>query len=108
MAAAGCHVDVELAAGDVVAQRVVDQVGHEPLEEAGVAEDGRGGDRGADGQPAVSGVWLAGAQGVAGDVSEVEGLSAVEAALAAGQGQQRLDQLFLMFALCRARIRARV
>jgi hypothetical protein len=56
----------------------------------------------------VSGVWLAGAQGVAGDVSEVEGLSAVEAALAAGQGQQRLDQLFLMFALCRARTRARV
>src|ERR1039457_5409888 len=98
VASACCPLDVEPAAGDVVAQRVVYQVGGEPLEQAGVAEDGRGGDREADRQAAGSSVRLAGVQGVDGDVREVDRLSAVKAPLAASQRQQRFDQLFLLLA----------
>src|ERR1019366_304470 len=44
----------------------------------------------------AGGVRLAGAQDLCGDAGEVEGLPAVQAALAAGQGQQRVDQPFLL------------
>ena len=41
---------------------------------------------------------LAGVSYFRGDDGQVEGLASVEASLAAGQGQQRLDELFLLFA----------
>jgi hypothetical protein len=40
-AAAGGDLDVDLAAGDVVADRIVDQVGRQPLQQPGIAGDGR-------------------------------------------------------------------
>jgi len=45
--AVGRDVNAERAVGDVVAQRVVDQVGGKLAEQAVVAEDGSRGDRGA-------------------------------------------------------------
>jgi hypothetical protein len=95
-AAVGCHVNAEVAAGQVVAQRVVDQVGGKLPEQAVVTKDGGGGQHGTDGHVAASGVRLAGAQDLCGDPGEVQGLAPVEAALAAGQGQQRVDQPFLL------------
>ncbi len=51
-----------------------------------------------DGQSAGGGLWLEGLQDAGGDGGEVEGLAAVEAALAAGEGEQCLDELFLLVA----------
>ena len=96
--AAGGDLDADAAAGDVVPDRVVDQVGGQALQQAVVAEYGRGADGGADGQPAGGGFWLEGVQDAGGDGGEVEELAVVEAALAAGQGEQRLDELFLLVA----------
>jgi hypothetical protein len=51
-----------------------------------------------DGQPACGGIGLSGVQGLVRDGREVEGVAVVQAALAAGQGEQRVDQPFLLLA----------
>ena len=73
---------------------VVDQVGHQPF--------------GRSGSPSRTAGWVrprravpggrprrGGQQDLAGDGRQVDGLAAVEAALAAGQGEQRLDEALL-------------
>jgi hypothetical protein len=84
MAGVGSDLDVDPAAGGVVADRVVDQVGGQPPQEAVVAEDGNGADRGADGQPRRSGVRVPGVQDLLSDGRQVEWFAVVEATLAAG------------------------
>jgi len=55
VAVADGDLNADLATWVVVADGVVDQVGSQPCEQAGVAGDWRGGDRGAHGQPARRG-----------------------------------------------------
>ena len=83
-----------MAAVDVVVDRVAEEVGDEPLDEARVA--GRLGrlKRGVEDESVV----VCGGRGGSGDGGEVDRLAAVEAALAAGEGEQRLDQAFLLLA----------
>jgi hypothetical protein len=84
--------DLDLAAGDVVGQGVVGEVGYQPLGEAGVACGRGGAELGSDAQcqglcPRATRLEYARC-----DFGEVEGVAVVQAALAAGQGEQRLDQ----------------
>jgi hypothetical protein len=53
-------LDVNPAAEVVVADRVVDEVGGQPVQQASVTEHGRGADGGVDGQPAGGGLRVSG------------------------------------------------
>jgi hypothetical protein len=86
------------AAGPVVAQRVVDQVGHQGFDQARVARGGRRGQRGLDPDAQAPGLGAALLGDLAGQLGQVERLPLLHAALAAGQGQQRFDQAFLLVA----------
>src|SRR5262249_50954601 len=92
----GRGADLDLPADDVVAHGVVDQVGHQPFGQQGVTVQGRGPDSGLDAQPLAAEVGAAGPQDLPGDGCQVDGLALAEAALAAGQGEQRLDEAFLL------------
>ncbi len=81
-----------------MAHGVVDEVGREALSEPGVAQRGRLAERAVHPQPAALGSELARRDGLAGHGGQVEWLTAVETPLAACQGQQRLDQPFLLLA----------
>jgi hypothetical protein len=52
------------------------------------------------GQVPIICVGLAGRHGLAADFREVDGLPAVEAGLAAGEGDQRADEVLLLCAGC--------
>ena len=82
--------------GTVVAQRVVDQVRGQPLGQPRAARRQRGAERGRNGQVPVAALGPAGSHDLAGHVGQVEGLVRVEACLAAGQGEQRIDELLLL------------
>ena len=91
-AGVGCELDV--AAVDVVVDGVVEEVCDEPLDQPRVAGRVRRLNRGVEGES----VAVCGGRGGSGDGGEVDGLTAVEAALAAGEREQGLDQAFLLFA----------
>jgi hypothetical protein len=85
--------DLQLAAGDVVPDRVIDEVGDKASGQVGVTERG--------GRVKVRDdvqVWscLAGYQCLLRDLAEVERIEPVEAALAARQREHRGDQPFVL------------
>ena len=88
------------AAGDVVPHGVVHQVGRQALGEPLIALGWGGAERCVHPHPALGGVGLGGRHRRAGHRRQVERLAPVEAALAARQRQQRLDQPFLLLARC--------
>ena len=94
MTVAGVGRELDAAAVDVVVDGVVDEVGDEPLDQARVAGRVRRSSRGVEGEAA----WSAAAAAVARDRGEVDGLMAVEAALAAREREQRFDQALLLLA----------
>lgn len=91
---AGPGGDLNVPAGDVVPDGIVDQVGHELLDQERVAAEDGGLDVGVDVQAA--GRRAGGGQGFAGDGGQVSGLAFARAGFAAGQGEQRLDEAFLL------------
>lgn len=94
-ASPGGHQDLPVVV--VMAVGVLDEVGDEPLREVGVADGGSGGDVGPDLEPAAPGaVERALGEDLPGDGGEVEGFLFAEAAFAAGQGKERVDELFLV------------
>jgi hypothetical protein len=93
--AAGRRGDLDVPAGDVVLDGVVDQVGGQLLDQERVpVENGRL-DAGVDLQAETADRGAGGGQGGAGDGGQVGGLAVAGAGFAAGQGEQRLDQAFL-------------
>ena len=74
--------------------RVADEVGDETLDEPRIAARARRTERGVDGDPVVIG----GGDRRCGDGGEIDGLTAVDTALAAGEREERVDQLLLLFA----------
>src|SRR5580704_15142048 len=82
----------------VVADGVVEEVGDQSLGELGIAYGRRGGDVGVNLEPRASGALdYALRQGLAGDFREVEGLLLIEAAFAAGEGEERVDETLLVY-----------
>ena len=90
--AGAAGVDLDPPAAPVVADGVLDQVGDQPLEQGAVAGHRGGAQHLAD--PEAEAPHLGGGrrQGVGGGQGQVERLGRPELALAAGQGQQALDQ----------------
>jgi hypothetical protein len=79
----------------VVAQRVVDEVGHGSFGEGEVAGQQRGREDDVHAQPARRDLGAARGEHVPGDGGEVERFAMVGAPLTPGQREQRLDQPFL-------------
>jgi hypothetical protein len=96
VAVLGSGRDFDAPAGDVVAYGVADQVGGQPFYEEGITVEVRGLGSGLDVQPQAADPGAGGCQDRAGDGRQVHGLALAEAALAAGQGEQRLDEAFLL------------
>ena len=88
--------DVDVPAGKVVVQGVVDQVPHEAFDKVGVAGKYGRANRHIEAHLLRGGSRLAGVDYFRSDDGQVEGLASVEASLASGQSQQRLDELFLL------------
>ena len=80
----------------VVPDGVVDQVGDQPFGQTGIAEGGGGPEVGLQGHAAGPGLVVAGGHDGADHVAQVESFLPVETALAAGQGEQRLDEPLLL------------
>jgi len=90
--------DVDVPAGKVVVQGVVDQVPHEAFDKVGVAGKHSRANRHIEAHLLRGGSRLAGVDYFRSDDGQVEGLALVEASLAAGEGEQRVDELFFLFA----------
>ena len=75
-AVAGPGGDLDVPAGDVVPDGVVDQVGDQLLDQEGVAVEGGGLDGGVDMQAEAADPGAGGGQGGAGDGRQVDGLAA--------------------------------
>ena len=87
----GAGDDLDVAAGHVVRQRVVGEVGDQAFGQPRVAGGAGRGEGAVDGELPVLCAGLPGAQDVAGQRGEVEGFPFVQAGLAAGQGEQRFE-----------------
>jgi hypothetical protein len=88
--------DVDASVGDVVAQCVLQEVGQQGACEPRVAGDRCGAERSVDCHLLAGRVVLVGLDDVAGDLGEVEGFVVLEVLLAAGEGEQRFDQLLVV------------
>src|ERR1700677_974214 len=93
---AGRGGDLDVSAGDVVPDGIVDQVAGQLLDHERVTGDGSGLEVGVDVQAEVADRGAGGGQEGAGDGGQVGGLALVEAGFAAGQGEQCLDEVFLL------------
>jgi hypothetical protein len=90
----GMRSEIDSAMGNVVTDGVFDQVCHEALDQFWVAER-RGRLEGCD---APERVRLVGSHDIGGGRGEVDGLASQLPVLAAGEGEERLEQLFLALA----------
>jgi len=90
----GVRGDLESASRNVVPDGIFDQVRHEALEQFRVAER----DGGLEGRHASQQMTVMDSQDLGGRRGEVEGLSSQLPVLAAGEGEQRLEQPFLALA----------
>ena len=90
--------DLDVPFGCVVAQRVVDEVGHEPLDESGVAGGRCRAERGINGDSAAFGLSSAAGDDGFGDLVEIDRLPLFGAVFAGRQREQRLDEAFLLVA----------
>jgi hypothetical protein len=93
---AGRGGDMDVPTGDVVPDGVVDQVGGQLLDQERVTVESGGLDVGLDMQAQAADRGTGGGQGGAGDGGQVGGLAFAGAGFAAGQGEQRLDEAFLL------------
>jgi hypothetical protein len=84
------------AAGQVVPDGVVDEVGHQAFGQARVTCCRSSGESGDEADAAALGFGLAGQENVLGDVGEVQGFWVLEPALAVSQGEQRRDEALLL------------
>jgi hypothetical protein len=82
----------------VVAQGIVNEVRHEQFDQPRVAGRGGGGERRLDAEVPAFGFGPAAGQGRVSDLSEIEPLPALDAAFAGGQGEEGINQLFLLVA----------
>ena len=71
--------DVRVAAGQVVPDGVVDEVGHQALRQARVAGRRGGGEFGGEADAVALGFALSGQEHIAGDVGEVQGFRVLDA-----------------------------
>ena len=94
--AGGPGGDLDVPAGDVVPDGVVDQVGHQLLDQERVTFEDGGPEVGVDIQAEAADPGAGNGQRGAGDGRQVEGLVLAGAGFAAGQGEQRLDEAFLL------------
>jgi len=85
MTGAGCDLDVPL--GDVVADRVVEEVGEEALQQSRIASRWCWGKRRADVEVEVWGLRVAHPQSLGGEGREVEALATLQPRLAARERQ---------------------
>ena len=69
---------------------------HQPLDQQRVAVEDGGLDVGSDVQAEAADLGAGGGQGGAGDGGQVDWLALAAAAFAAGQGEQRFDEAFLL------------
>ncbi len=90
--------DLDPATRHVVADRVGEQVGHEPFREQRVSVEGGRGCHRVDVDPEPAGLGLQVSQGRGDGGGEVDGLVPGQPAFAAGQGEQGLDQACLLIA----------
>src|SRR5215469_10028103 len=88
--------DLDVSAGDVVPDGVVDQVGGQLLDQERVTVEYGGLDVGLDVQALAADRVAGGGQGFAGDGRQVGGPGLAGAGFAAGQGEHRLDEAFLL------------
>jgi hypothetical protein len=84
---AGLCADLDVPAGDVVPDGVVDQVDGQLLDQQGVAVQGGGLDGSVDGQAEAADRGARGGQGNTGDCRQVGRLALAWAGFAAGQGE---------------------
>ena len=89
----GC--DVRVAAGQVVPDGVVDEVGDQAFGQARVACRRGRGELGGEADAVALGIAASGQEHIAGDVGEVKGLRVLDPALAVGQGEQGRDEALL-------------
>jgi hypothetical protein len=86
----------DAAGGPVVTDGVVDEVGDELFDEPGVA-GGRGRrELGSQVEGVVLRRGAPGSEDGFGHVGQVEGLTAIEAGLSSGEGEERVDQLLVL------------
>jgi hypothetical protein len=90
------HAHPDLAVVAVVAKCVVDEVGDGSFRQCLVADHERRRQGDVHGQAARGYLRPPGGEHVAGDGGEVDRVAAREAALAPGQGEQRVDEPFLL------------
>jgi hypothetical protein len=88
--------DLDFPAADVVPDGVVDQVRDQLLDQERVTVEGGGLEIGLDVQAEAADRGAGGGQGFAGDGGQVRGLALAGADFAAGQGEQRLEEVFLL------------
>jgi hypothetical protein len=87
--------DLNVSAGQVVADGVVDQVGDETLDEPAVSIEPSGADRGLDMQSEGVGVEVWSRQDIVAHAGEVDRFATVESAFAAGEREQGFDEASL-------------
>jgi hypothetical protein len=90
--------ELDRAAGGVVADGVVDQVGGQPLDQARVAEHRRGVQQRLNLDAFPLGLGPGGAQVGRSGIGQVGGLTAADAAFAGGHGERALQKVFLVLA----------
>jgi hypothetical protein len=90
--------DLGTAFGAVVPDGVGEQVGHQPFDEQGISVEGRWFGHIVDSNPEPADLGRQGGQGGGDGGSEVDGFVFVQAAFAAGQGEQGFDQARLLIA----------
>jgi hypothetical protein len=88
--------DPDVPARRVVPDGVVDQVRGQLLDQQQVTVEGGGLEVGADAEAQAADLRARDGQGLGGDGGQIEGLPDGGAGLAAGQGEQRLDQALLL------------
>lgn len=92
-------VNVDLSAGPVVADRVLEQVRHQTADQPTITGDGRGLECHVELQVTLVGLRGDALDRVIGDRCQLGGFAIVESALALGEGEQGIDQLLLLLAL---------
>ena len=90
--------DLDCAGGGVVAQGVIDEVGDQPFDQCGVACGWGRNEGGGDPDASAFGFMSASGEHGVGDLGEVEVFPVFDSSLAGGQGEEGVDESFLVLA----------